>query len=213
MVSLEDEGFTYNRQITRIASVQEHKMILAAIAKGASAERIAKVLDIDVRRVREKAHLLDGIAEEAVRLLKDRQIIPDVFRILRKMKPFRQMEAAEMMIAANKFTKSYAEMILATTRSEALTDKEKNKRKDEISPEDLSRMEAEMRRLQHDSKSAQDTAGDTMLSLVIAKGFVTRILRNENIASYLNQYHPDLLTSLNMTIDAISTEGRGLQRR
>jgi len=188
-------------------------MILAAIAKGASAERIAKVLDIDVRRVREKAHLLDGIAEEAVRLLKDRQIIPDVFRILRKMKPFRQMEAAEMMIAANKFTKSYAEMILATTRSEALTDKEKNKRKDEISPEDLSRMEAEMRRLQHDSKSAQDTAGDTMLSLVIAKGFVTRILRNENIASYLNQYHPDLLTSLNMTIDAISTEGRGLQRR
>ncbi|WP_321867969.1 ParB/RepB/Spo0J family partition protein, partial [Burkholderia cenocepacia] len=35
MVSLDDEGFTFNRQITRIASVQEHRMIRAALAKGA----------------------------------------------------------------------------------------------------------------------------------------------------------------------------------
>lgn len=80
MVSLDDEGFTFNRQITRIASVQEHRMIRAALSKGASEERIAQVLDIDVRRVREKAHLLDGIAPEAARLLKDRQVIPAVDR-------------------------------------------------------------------------------------------------------------------------------------
>ncbi|GJH07727.1 hypothetical protein CBA19CS11_02835 [Caballeronia novacaledonica] len=55
--------------------------------------------------------MLDGIAPEAARLLKDRQVIPAVFSVLRKMKPFRQIEAAEMMIAANRFTKPYAEMI------------------------------------------------------------------------------------------------------
>ncbi|WP_082754591.1 plasmid partitioning protein RepB C-terminal domain-containing protein [Burkholderia savannae] len=59
------------------------------------------------------------------------------------MKPFRQIEAAEMMIAANKFTKSYAEMILVTMRTDALTDKAKPKKQEEISPEDISRMEAE----------------------------------------------------------------------
>jgi hypothetical protein len=54
MVSLDDEGFTFNRRITRIAAVQAHRMIRAALAKGASKERIAQVLNIDVKRVREK---------------------------------------------------------------------------------------------------------------------------------------------------------------
>ncbi|WP_230205676.1 plasmid partitioning protein RepB C-terminal domain-containing protein [Burkholderia cenocepacia] len=127
-----------------------------------------------MKRVREKAHLLDGIAPEAARLLKDRQVIPAVFGVLRKMKPFRQIEAAEMMIAANKFTKPYAEMILVTTRADALTDKAKPKKREEISPEDISRMEAEMERLQQDSMAVEDTIGDTMLSLVVAKGFIAR---------------------------------------
>lgn len=212
MVSLDDEGFTFNRQITRIASVQEHRMIRAALAKGASEERIAQVLDIDVKRVREKAHLLDGIAPEAARLLKDRQVIPAVFGVLRKMKPFRQIEAAEMMIAANKFTKSYAEMILVTTRTDALTDKAKPKKQDEISPEDISRMEAEMERLQQDSTAVEDTIGDTMLSLVVAKGFITRLLRNENIRSHLQRYHEDLLSSVVTTIEAIAADNRASDR-
>lgn len=212
MVSLDDEGFTFNRQITRIASVQEHRMIRAALSKGASEERIAQVLDIDVKRVREKAHLLDGIAPEATRLLKDRQVIPAVFGVLRKMKPFRQIEAAEMMIAANKFTKAYAEMILVTTRSYALTDKARPKKQDEISPEDISRMEAEMERLQQDSMTVEDTMGETMLSLVVAKGFIARLLRNENIHSHLRRYHEDLLSTIVTTLDAIAADNRATER-
>ncbi|MBB3256227.1 ParB-like chromosome segregation protein Spo0J [Paraburkholderia bannensis] len=212
MVSLDDEGFTFNRQITRIASVQEHRMIRAALAKGASEERIAQVLDIDVKRVREKAHLLDGIAPEAARLLKDRQVVPAVFAVLRKMKPFRQIEAAEMMIAANKFTKTYAEMILVTTRSDALIDKAKPKKQEEVSPEDISRMEAEMERLQQDSMTVEDTMGETMLSLVVAKGFITRLLRNENIHAHLRQYHEDLLTSLTTTLESIAADNRASER-
>lgn len=212
MISLDDEGFTYNKQINRIASVQEHRMIRAALAKGASEERIAKVLAIDVKRVREKAHLLDGIAPEAARLLKDRQISPEIFRVLRKMKPFRQIEAAEMMIAANKFSKSYATMILVTTRPEGLMAKALKKREGEISPEDISRMEAEMERLQQDSLAVEDTIGDTMLSLVVAKGFVTRLLRNQNIHRYLHRNHEDLLSSLVSTVDAIAADGRNITR-
>lgn len=45
------------------------------------------------------------------------------------MKPFRQIEAAEMMLAANKFTSTYAEMILATTRADGLVDGAKPKKK------------------------------------------------------------------------------------
>ncbi|PQV51881.1 plasmid partitioning protein RepB C-terminal domain-containing protein [Paraburkholderia sp. BL21I4N1] len=208
MVSTDDEGFTFNRHITRLSAVQEHKMIRAALAKGSSEKRIAEVLRMDVRSIRVRASLLDGVAPEAVSLLKNRQAAPKVFSILKKMKPFRQIEAAEIMAAANKFTATYAEMILVATRAEALVDGAKPKKKDEISTEDLAKMEGEMERLRQDCQAVEDEIGDTMLSLVVAKSFMARLLRNENIQGHLKRHHGDLLASLMTTMDAIAADNR-----
>ncbi|KWA42443.1 chromosome partitioning protein [Burkholderia multivorans] len=212
MVSTDDEGFTFNRHVTRLSAVQEHKMIRAALAKGASEQRIAEVLRMDVRNIRERATLLDGVAPEAASILKNRQVAPKVFSILKKMKPYRQIEAAEMMVAANKFTAAYAEMILVATRTEALMDLVKPKRKDEISPEDLAKMESEMERLRQDCQAVEDEIGDTMLSLVVAKSFMARLLRNGNIQAHLRRHHGDLLASLVSTMDAIAADNRVTER-
>jgi ParB-like chromosome segregation protein Spo0J len=48
LISTDDEGFTYNKRVNRIAIIQEHRMILKAIERGASEERIAKALNVDV---------------------------------------------------------------------------------------------------------------------------------------------------------------------
>ncbi|KVL20490.1 plasmid partitioning protein RepB C-terminal domain-containing protein [Burkholderia sp. MSMB1826] len=212
MISTDDEGFTFNRHITRLSAIQEHKMILAALAKGASEQRIADVLRMDIRNIRERVTLLDGVAPEAAAILKNRQAAPKVFSTLKKMKPYRQIEAAEMMVAANKFTASYAEMILVATRSEALMDGAKPKKKDEISSEDLAKMESEMERLRQDCQAVEDEIGDTMLSLVVAKSFMARLLRNDNIHGHLRRYHGDLLASLVSTMDAISADNRITER-
>ncbi|OSO81126.1 plasmid partitioning protein RepB C-terminal domain-containing protein [Burkholderia pseudomallei] len=212
MISTDDEAFTFNRHVTRLSAIQEHKMILAALAKGASEQRIADVLRMDIRNIRERVTLLDGIAPEAAAILKNRQAAPKVFSTLRKMKPYRQIEAAEMMVAANKFTASYAEMILVATRSEALMDGAKPKKKDEISSEDLAKMESEMERLRQDCQAVEDEIGDTMLSLVVAKSFMARLLRNDNIHGHLRRYHGDLLASLVSTMDAISADNRITER-
>jgi len=211
MISSDDEGFTFNRHVNRLSAVQEHRMIRATLAKGASEKRIAEVLKMDVRSIRERATLLDGVAPEAARLLKDRQVVPKVFRVLKKMKPFRQIEAAEMMVAANKFTATYADMILVTTRPEALVDGAK-KKKGEFQPEDLARMEAEMERLREDCQAVEDEIGDTMLTLVVAKSFMTRLLRNEAVLSHLKRYHADSLSSLITTMDAIAADHRVSER-
>lgn len=208
MISTDDEGFTFNRHTTRLSAVQEHKMIRAALAKGATEKRIAEVLRMDVRSIRERASLLDGVAPEAASLLKNRQAAPKVFSVLKKMKPYRQIEAAEMMIAANKFTATYADVILVATRPDALVDGPKSKRRDQISPEDLAKMEAEMERLRQDCQAVEDEIGDTMLSLVVAKSFMARLLRNENIHGHLRRHHADLLASLVSTMDAIAADHR-----
>ncbi|WP_341478016.1 plasmid partitioning protein RepB C-terminal domain-containing protein, partial [Pseudomonas viridiflava] len=171
----DDEGFTFNRQIGRLTPVQEHKMILTAIKKGIEPARIAKVLGVNVDRIHERQHLLDGVAPEVIELLKVRMVSQSVFRTLRKMKPMRQIETAEMMISANCFTQNYAQMVLAATRPEMLVVK-KNKQVNDSNAEDIARMEREMEKLYQDYKVVEDTLGETMLVLVVAKGYMSRVL-------------------------------------
>ncbi|MGY8820850.1 MAG: plasmid partitioning protein RepB C-terminal domain-containing protein [Pseudomonadales bacterium] len=211
LISTDDEGFTYNRQINRLTPIQEHKMILAALKKGIDPARIARVLGVNVERIHHRRTLLEGIAPEVVELLKVRMVAQEVFRVLRKMKPMRQIETVEMMISANCFTLSYAQMVLAATRPEMLIDKQR-KPSAETSALDLARMEREMENLQHDYKQVEDTLGETMLVLVVAKGYLLRILRNDAVAGYLQQHHADLLEELVSIMEAVSSDARHLER-
>ncbi|MCE8421917.1 chromosome partitioning protein ParB, partial [Rhodovulum sulfidophilum] len=91
LVSTDDEAFTYNRQISRLAPIQEHKMIRKAIERGVPEEKIALALDLNMSSIRRKARLLDGICEEAVAMLKDKPCTNAVFDALRKMRTMRQI--------------------------------------------------------------------------------------------------------------------------
>ena len=72
LISTDDEAFTYNKRVNRIATIQEHRMILKAIERGVSEQRIAKALNVDVQSIRRKRHLLDGICPEVAEILKDK---------------------------------------------------------------------------------------------------------------------------------------------
>ncbi|MGD4927047.1 ParB N-terminal domain-containing protein, partial [Xanthomonas citri pv. citri] len=54
LIATDDEAFTYNKRVSRIATVQERNMILTAIKRGVPEERIAKVLNVNVSHVRLK---------------------------------------------------------------------------------------------------------------------------------------------------------------
>ncbi|HDS1765340.1 ParB N-terminal domain-containing protein [Pseudomonas sp. KCA11] len=210
LLATDDEGFTYNRQINRLTPIQEHKMILEAIRKGTTAERIAEVLSVNVGRIRERQRLLRGIAPEVAEMLKTRMVSQAVFRVLRKMKPMRQIELVEMMMSANCFTGRYAEMVLAATRPEQLV--EAKKVSGGVTAEDIARMEREMEKLYHDYRLVEDTLGETMLVLVVAKGYVSRMLRNQTIAAYLERFEPDLVRELAGVVEAVTADARSLER-
>ena len=207
LVSTDDEGFTYNRQINRLSSIQEHKMILEAVKKGVSVERIAQVLNVNVERIIARQNLLDGIAPEVAELLKDRMVGQKVFAVLRKMKPMRQIEVAEMMNSTNNFTSSYADMLLVTTRTEQLVIPKKKPHKDATLKE-IAFMEQEMEKLQTDYASIENTLGEDTLALVITKSYVARLMRNTAVAEHLNRYHGELFEQLMEAIamDAITTD-------
>jgi ParB-like chromosome segregation protein Spo0J len=71
LISTDDEGFTYNKRVNRLAIIQEHRMILRAIERGVPEERIAKALNVDVGSIVRKRKLLEGICSEVAEILKD----------------------------------------------------------------------------------------------------------------------------------------------
>jgi ParB-like chromosome segregation protein Spo0J len=212
LISTDDENFTYNRQVSRLSTIQEHIMIRRAVERGVSTDKIAAALNMDARYINERRKLLDGIAPEVVSLLKDRHVTLSVFAILRKMKPMRQIESAEMMISANLFTKPYADMLLAATRAEHLVANDKQKSASNVAAEDILRMERELEKVSQDHKLAEETLGENMLTLVVAKGYVNRLFRNKAVNDYLKRNFKDLSAELHEVIEAVAADARSVGR-
>lgn len=204
LVATDDEAFTYNKRINRLATVQEHKMILKAIKNGVPQERIAKALDVNVSIIREKRRLLEGICPEAVELLKDKHCPITTFRSLVKMKPMRQVEAIQIMIDMDNYSASYSKAMLAVTPQDQLVDTGKPKSFKGISAEQIARMETEMAKLQQGMKLIEDSYGPDYLNLVLARGYLASLISNEGVRRYLAQNHSEILGEFQKISEVVS---------
>ena len=193
LVSTDDEAFTYNKRISRLAPVQEHKMILKAIARGVSADKIAAALNLNPRSIRQKVKLLDGICTEAIAILKDKPCTSKVFDALRKMKTLRQIEAAELLVNANNYSIAYVSAILASTIQTQLVETSKPKQVSGITPKAVALMERDLARLHKGITSIQETYGQDHLQLTVIRGYLSRLLENARVVKYLTQYRPEYL--------------------
>lgn len=202
LVSTDDEAFTYNKRISRIAIVQEHKMIVKAIERGVSEERIAKALDIDVPSLRAKARLLKGICPEVADLLKDKHISMNAMAMLRRMAPLRQIEAAELMVAMNKFTANYAQSLLAATPKNQLVEPEKQKRIKGLTDKQIALMQRESANLDRQFKLIEKSYGTDHLDLVLVIGYVGKLLGNAKVVGFLAQHYSEILLELQKLVDA-----------
>ncbi len=206
LVAADDEAYTYNKRINRLATVQEHFMIVRAVERGVSEEKLAKALNLDVRGIKRRRVLLVGICPEAVELLKDKSVNSRTFDILRKMKPMRQIEAAELMTTAGNYSLSYARALLAATRQADLVKSDEPKKLAGMTPEQMARMEREMEKVQRDLKTVESRYGEDVLQLVIASGYLSKLVANAEIKRYLGQHHPEILSEFRAIIAATSLD-------
>jgi hypothetical protein len=116
----DDEAYTYNKRVNHAPPIAQHFMILKALATGVSEERIAASLNVNIANIRKRRDMLDDICPEVVAILKTKHVTADAFAVLKKMKPFRQIEAAEHMTASGTYSVKFAKALLAVTRPEFL---------------------------------------------------------------------------------------------
>jgi len=193
LVSTDDEAFTYNKRVNRIAMIQEHKMILKAVERGVSEERIARALNVDIAHIKRKRRLLEGICAEAAEILKDKHIGMNTFTDLKKMVPMRQIEAAELMVAMNKYTVSYAKSLLAATPQTQLVESDKPKRVKGLTDEQVALMERESVNLEREFRIAEQSYGTDHLDLVLTNGYLGALLGNARVVRYLAQHQREIL--------------------
>ena len=206
LVATDDESYTYNSRINRLSTIQEHYMIRRAIQRGVTSERLAKALSVDPRTIERKATLLEGICPEAAELLKDRQFPTDISRVLRKMKPTRQVECVELMVSANTLTISYIEAMLVATPAAMLVEGKKPAKLTGLSQEQMAKMERELSILQGQCKMVEQSYGQDVLNLVLATGYLTKLLENKSVARYLKQRQPEVLAEFEVIVQTVSLD-------
>lgn len=206
LVATDDEAYTYNSRINRLSTIQEHFMIRRAIERGLSMERLAKALSVDVSHILKKMTLLDGICPEAADLLKDRQFSAEISRVIRKMKPTRQVECVELMVSANNITVAYAEALLVATPTEMLVDGKKPQKLTGVTQEQMSRMEREMANLQGQYKLVEQTYAEDVLNLVLARGYLAKLLDNKSVVRYIKQRRPEVLEQFEVIVETTSLD-------
>jgi ParB-like chromosome segregation protein Spo0J len=193
LVSTDDEAFTYNKRVNRLVILQEHRMIVEAIERGVSEDRIARALNLDVKTIHLKVKLLHGICPEAAELLKDKPIATGAAWTLKRMAPFRQIEAANLMIAMNKYSTSYAKTLLVATPQDQLADRGKPKAIKGLTAEQTALIQRESENLQREFKLAEQSYGSDHLDLVLAKGYLSTLLANRRVVRYLAQSQNEIL--------------------
>lgn len=206
LIATDDETYTYNNRIHRLNSVEEHKMLKKAIEKGVSPERLASSLKVNLDVIMKKVRLLDGICPEAVDLLKDQVFSAKVAEVLRKMKPTRQVECVELMISSNNLSKPYAEALLAASPATLLVAENKPRKIRGVTAEQMLKMEREMSNLQEQYKLVEESYGQDVLNLVLARGYLVKLLENTSVTRYIQRNQPDVLSEFANIVESTSLE-------
>ena len=189
LVSTDDEAYTYNKYVNRLSAIQEHKMIVKAVESGVSEEKLASALNLDIRTIRYKRQMLDGVCAEVVELLKDKDVPEHVFRALRKMKAPRQVTVAMLMNDQNKFSIPYAKALLEATPPDQLVNKGKPRK---LTPAILARqvrLEEENLALSQEIGSLKEQYGTEMINVIAMQAYLKRLLGNEAVADYLHEFN------------------------
>jgi ParB-like chromosome segregation protein Spo0J len=208
LIAKDFETYTYNHRINRLSTVQEHYMLRRAIDKGVGKERLARAFNVNLSTINSRINLLHGICPKAVELLQDHQFTPDVTRHLRKMKAARQIEAVELMIAANTITAAHADALLKATPPEQRSDftppAPDEPKGDPL--EQIVKLEREMNQVQETYKRAEENYGSELLNLVVAKGYLGKLLANDAVRSYVERHAIEILEQFELVLSTVSME-------
>ena len=201
LISTDDEAYTYNRRVSRLTAVQEHRMIVRANERGASVQRLSNALNISEAAIRTRFRMLDGVCDEAIRLLADKPAGQTIFKVLRKLSHFRQIDVARTMVGLENYTAKLADAMLHATPPDQLAEDVRAKVQRIAGTEMAQRLQRELAAVQADTKLLSDSYADANLQLAIIKAHIEALLDLASVVRWLARKHPDYLKQFQLVAD------------
>jgi len=109
-------------------------------------------------------------------------------------------------VSANTITIAYAEAMLVATPAEMLVDGKRPAKTAGLGQEQIAKMEREMSNLHGQYKMVEQTYGQDILNLVLAKGYLSKLLENKAVARYLRQRQPEVLSEFEVIVETVSLD-------
>ncbi len=122
------------------------------------------------------------------------------------MKAARQVEAVELMVTSKTITVAHAEASLKATPPEQRTDLKPTERDRTSLIEQIVKLEKEMSQVQTQYKDAEQNYGSDLINLVVAKGYLTKLLFSEAVNSYIQRHESEIPEQFELVVNTVSME-------
>jgi hypothetical protein len=197
LVATEDEAYTYNHKVCRLTPIQEHFMIVKAIAAGVPEARLAAALGTEVAHLRRKQSLLTGVCPEVVAMVRDKGISHAVLRELKRVKPMRQIEIVELMQSSRDCSESFVAYLVAASAPEQLVASTAANCEDKRGGgggrrSDADRMERELEAQRPSVEAAEAAYARDSVLLTRAVAYIRQLVGNAALADVLARRHPSV---------------------
>lgn len=127
--------------------------------------------------------------------------------MLRNIKAARQVKAVELMVASNIITVAHADALLEATPPEQRIDFKPSERDKLLAPiEQIVKLGKEMSQVQSQCKDAEENYGSDLLNLVVAKGYLTKLVGNDAVKSYITRHEPEILEHFELVVNTVNME-------
>jgi len=199
IISTIDDSYTPNKFVNRLTVLQEHKMIKKAIDSGVSIDKLSSALGITSEIIKSRFNIAKGINDDVAYILADKHVPINTFDILKKMKPVRQIEVANIMINFDNFTVKFAQSLLHATEAKLMV--EPKKKESSGMTENLARLEREMASVQVETENIKNNYAEKTLQLLIIRNHIKKLLGNSNVLMWLLENKPDYLNLLKKISD------------
>lgn len=196
LISPVEETYSYNKRVNHLTILQEQKMLQKAVESGVSVEKLCAVLGLSQGMVNTRLRISDGISKEVLALLAEKNVSQNIFDILRKIKPYKQIEFVTTMITLNNFTKKFALSMLLALPLEYLVRESDNINENKDMVKTLVRLEKEMAALQIETQNIQNEYAENNLNLIIVKSYIAKLLRTNDVIHWLYDNKCDYLDVL-----------------
>lgn len=191
IVSLDDERYTFDVQINYLNAIQRSKMISKAVKNGLSPDRIAKTLNIDVKKILNDMNATEGIDDKAKDILKTSPVSNGVLNALKKVKSIRQIQIAEAMVNNHNFGIDYVKGLVLSTQASLRIDENKPTVRRYHLSEIIENMGFERSNVQERVKEVMPKYNQDIYELTTIISFLRKVLDNPILSGYMAKHFSD----------------------